>query len=122
MPVPLPVKTLDRHRLTRQAPIHRLHDDLHRLLRRTPPITPAGSVELAASRYFAGTPTSRMRQRTRFASATASLGERSWPWSKNLLREERSSEQVSGYLRRSGELLISHETIYRQVSCGSVRA
>ena len=53
--------------------------------------------------------------------ATASLGERSWPWSKNLLREEWSPEQVSGYLRRSGELLISHETIYRQVSCGSVR-
>ncbi len=32
-----------------------------------------------------------------------------------LLREEWSPEQVAGYLRRLGELSISHETIYRHV-------
>jgi IS30 family transposase len=32
-----------------------------------------------------------------------------------LLREEWSPEQVAGYLRRKGRLLISHETIYRHV-------
>ena len=34
---------------------------------------------------------------------------------EELLKEQWSPEQVSGYLRRSGELLISHETIYRHV-------
>ena len=34
---------------------------------------------------------------------------------EELLREEWSPEQVSGYLWRSGELAISHETIYRHV-------
>ena len=34
---------------------------------------------------------------------------------ETLLREEWSPEQVSGYLRRTGELAISHETIYRHV-------
>jgi IS30 family transposase len=32
-----------------------------------------------------------------------------------LLRRQWSPEQVSGYLRRTGRLLISHETIYRHV-------
>jgi IS30 family transposase len=34
---------------------------------------------------------------------------------ERLLREQWSPEQVAGYLRRTGELLISHETIYRHV-------
>ena len=34
---------------------------------------------------------------------------------ETLLREEWSPEQVAGYLRRRGELSISHETIYRHV-------
>ena len=32
-----------------------------------------------------------------------------------LLQEKWSPEQIAGYLRRSGELLISHETIYQHV-------
>src|SRR3954466_3904924 len=32
-----------------------------------------------------------------------------------LLRRQWSPEQVAGYLRRTGQLLISHETIYRHV-------
>ena len=34
---------------------------------------------------------------------------------EGLLREQWSPEQVAGYLRRQGELSISHETIYRHV-------
>ena len=34
---------------------------------------------------------------------------------EELLREEWSPEQVFGHLGRSGEFLISHETIYRPV-------
>ena len=57
----------------------------------------------------------RSRRHRQFGRAELALVEK-------LLRKEWSPEQVSGYLRRRGELLISHETIYRQVSCGSVRA
>ena len=38
-----------------------------------------------------------------------------WTRVERLLREEWSPEQVAGYLRRQGELSISHETIYRHV-------
>jgi len=38
-----------------------------------------------------------------------------WERIEELLREEWSPEQVSGYLERRGELSISHETIYRYV-------
>ena len=34
---------------------------------------------------------------------------------EGLLREEWSPEQVAGHLRRTGELTISHETIYRHI-------
>ena len=34
---------------------------------------------------------------------------------EELLKEEWSPEQVSGHLARTGELAISHETIYRHV-------
>ena len=36
-------------------------------------------------------------------------------WVEGLLRQQWSPEQVAGYLRRGGELSISHETIYRHV-------
>ena len=38
-----------------------------------------------------------------------------WARIEELLREEWSPEQVAGYLRRHGELAISHETIYRHI-------
>lgn len=38
-----------------------------------------------------------------------------WQRVNELLQEEWSPQQVSGYLRRRGELAISHETIYRHV-------
>jgi len=38
-----------------------------------------------------------------------------WRRVETLLREQWSPEQVAGYLRRSGELSISHETIYRHI-------
>jgi len=38
-----------------------------------------------------------------------------WARVEALLQEEWSPEQVAGYLRRRGELAISHETIYRHV-------
>jgi transposase, IS30 family len=38
-----------------------------------------------------------------------------WERIEELLQEEWSPEQVSGYLRRRGEMTISHETIYRHV-------
>jgi IS30 family transposase len=38
-----------------------------------------------------------------------------WARVEALLREEWSPEQVAGYLRRHGELAISHETIYRHI-------
>ena len=50
----------------------------------------------------------RSRRNRQFGRAELALVEK-------LLRKEWSPEQVSGYLRRRGELLISHEKIYRQV-------
>src|SRR5262245_5044730 len=38
-----------------------------------------------------------------------------WERIEELLQEEWSPEQVSGFLRQRGELSISHETIYRHV-------
>ena len=43
------------------------------------------------------------------------FGREEWVRVEELLREEWSPEQVSGHLKRSGELAISHETIYRHV-------
>jgi IS30 family transposase len=50
----------------------------------------------------------RSRRNSQFTSAQ-------WSRVEELLREEWSPEQVAGYLRRHGELWISHETIYRHV-------
>src|SRR5438034_11715478 len=38
-----------------------------------------------------------------------------WARIQALLREDWSPEQVAGWLRRQGELAISHETIYRYI-------
>ncbi len=43
------------------------------------------------------------------------FGPAEWKRVETLLREEWSPEQVAGYLRRHGELSISHETIYRHI-------
>jgi len=43
------------------------------------------------------------------------FGKAQWARVETLLRQEWSPEQVAGYLRRHGELSISHETIYRHV-------
>lgn len=51
---------------------------------------------------------SRSRRNQRFTN-----GE--WCLVKPLLREQWSPEQVSGYLRETGELSISHETIYQRI-------
>ena len=51
---------------------------------------------------------SRSRRNSRFTAADFALVD-------ELLRRQWSPEQVAGYLRREGRLLISHETIYRHV-------
>jgi len=51
---------------------------------------------------------SRSRRNQRF-------GGRDWRLVESLLRRDWSPDQVSGYLRKTGELGISHETIYRYV-------
>src|SRR5918911_961978 len=51
---------------------------------------------------------SRARRNRRFSARDFALVE-------ELLSRQWSPEQVSGYLRRTGQLLISHETIYRHV-------
>ena len=43
------------------------------------------------------------------------FGRKEWSRVEELLREKWSPEQVSGHLEVTGELAISHETIYRQV-------
>src|SRR6186713_2438763 len=43
------------------------------------------------------------------------FGGEEWRRVETLLREQWSPEQVAGYLRRTGELSISHETIYRHI-------
>jgi len=51
---------------------------------------------------------SRSRRNRRFTAAA-------WAQVQALLREDWSPEQVAGWLRRWGELAISHETIYRYI-------
>lgn len=51
---------------------------------------------------------SRSRRNRRFTAAA-------WARVQALLRQDWSPEQVAGWLRRRGELAISHETIYRYI-------
>jgi len=57
----------------------------------------------------------RTRARRRRSRCNQHFGRAELARVEALLREEWSPEQVSGYLRRHGEFLISHETIYRHV-------
>ena len=51
---------------------------------------------------------SRSRRNSRFTARDFALVD-------ELLRRQWSPEQVAGYLRRTGQLLISHETVYRHI-------
>src|SRR5215208_2731535 len=57
---------------------------------------------------------SRSRRNSRFTAEDFALID-------ELLSRQWSPEQVSGYLRRTGQLRISHETIYRHVWCDKKR-
>ena len=65
--------------------------------------------------YRAGRAHERAVARRRRSRRNSQFGKEEWGEVEKLLRKEWSPEQVSGYLRRSGELEISHETIYRHV-------
>lgn len=52
------------------------------------------------------------RRRARQGSQLHAVG---WKKVLNLLRQDYSPEQVSGFLERTGQLSISHETIYRYI-------
>jgi IS30 family transposase len=67
-----------------------------------------GGYRSARAHEQAGARRKRSRRNRRFGKAQLCRVER-------LLREKWSPEQVSGHLARSGELSISHETIYRHV-------
>jgi len=58
--------------------------------------------------WYARSRRSRSRRNRRFTAAA-------WAQVQALLREDWSPEQVAGWLRRWGELAISHETIYRYI-------
>lgn len=53
--------------------------------------------------------------RRRRARQGGNFDERAWKEVESLLRQDWSPEQVSGHLRRTGGLRISHETIYQHV-------
>ena len=65
--------------------------------------------------YRAGRAHERAVARRRRSRRNSQFGQEELRRVETLLREEWSPEQVSGYLRRTGELAISHETIYRHV-------
>jgi IS30 family transposase len=52
----------------------------------------------------------RERSRRNMQFGKAEIG-----WVATLIRERWSPEQISGYLKKCGELRISHETIYRHI-------
>jgi transposase, IS30 family len=69
--------------------------------------------------YDGGSRSRRAHQRAharRYRSRRNSqFGREEWARVETRLREQWSPEQVGGYLRRTGELSISHETIYRHI-------
>ena len=65
--------------------------------------------------YRGGRAEERAVARRKRSRRNSQFGEAEIGRVEELLREEWSPEQVSGYLRRTGELAISHETIYRHV-------
>ncbi len=88
-------RQLGRHRST-------IGRELTRNSRRDGWYRPSAAVEYTNGRR------SRSRRNTRFSPADLARVEA-------LLAEKWSPEQIAGYLRRVGELRISHETIYRHV-------
>lgn len=89
-------RRLGRHRSTISREVSRnqtVHDNRYRA---------AKAIEKASGRR------SRSRRYCRFTP-------QQWSIVCHLLKEQWSPEQVSGYLRRTGKLCISHETIYRYV-------
>ena len=65
--------------------------------------------------YRAGRAHERAVARRRRSRRNSQFGQAELGRVEELLREEWSPEQVAGYLRSRGEILISHETIYRHV-------
>ena len=72
-----------------------------------------------AAPYDGGYRSARAHERTiarrRRSRRNGRFGREEFSRVEALLREKWSPEQISGHLRRSGELSISHETIYRHV-------
>jgi IS30 family transposase len=66
-------------------------------------------------RYRVSRAQERAVARRRRSRRNSQFGEGQWGRVEELLREEWSPEQVSGYLSLTEELSISHETIYRHV-------
>jgi IS30 family transposase len=66
-------------------------------------------------RYRVSRAQERAVARRRRSRRNSQFEGRDWERVEGLLREEWSPEQVSGYLGRTKELMISHETIYRHV-------
>ncbi len=66
-------------------------------------------------RYRAQSAQQRAHARRYRSRRNSQFGRRHWERVEELLREEWSPEQVSGHLRLQGELVISHETIYRHI-------
>ena len=66
-------------------------------------------------RYRARRADQRAHARRYRSRRNSQFGWEEWARVEELLREEWSPEQVSGHLGRSGELAISHESIYRHV-------
>ena len=83
------------------------------------PSTVGRELRRNSSPYDGGYRAERAHQRAharRYRSRRNSqFEEGEWSRVEELLREEWSPEQVAGYLRREGELSISHETIYRHI-------
>jgi IS30 family transposase len=89
-------RVLQRHRSTigRELQRNRAHSD--------------GTYRPPLADWYARGRRSRSRRNRRFSPAE-------WARIQTLLREDWSPEQVAGWLRRRGELAISHETIYRYI-------
>jgi len=58
---------------------------------------------------------SMARARRRRARRGSQFGASAWRRVERLIRQDYSPDQVSSYLKRTGELSISHETIYRRI-------
>ena len=71
--------------------------------------------------FIAENACSKARARRRRARRASHFSAECWRRVEQLLRQDYSPEQVSGHLRRTKELLISHETIYRHVWKGKER-